>query len=247
MPFVVQEHLRGTGAESAAALLLQSSPMFIGHYGVGFAGKRFAPRVSLGTLILSAQLLDLLWPIFLLLGLEHVRIDPGNTQATPLDFYDYPITHSLVGALGWAAALGLVYFAIRRYAKGAWIVGACVASHWFLDAVVHRPDLPLVPGGAARIGSGLWNSLPATLAVELATLALGLALYLRATRALDRVGRWALWSLVLVLVGVWLGALLGPPPPSARAVALTGLGGWLFVLWGYWIDRHRQVGVERDG
>ncbi len=101
--------------------------------------------------------------------------------------------------------------------------------------------------GAARIGSGLWNSLPATLAVELVTLALGLALYLRATRALDQVGRWALWWLVVVLVGLWLGAMLGPPPPSARAVALTGLGGWLFVPWGYWIDRHRQVRVERDG
>lgn len=215
--------------------------MFIGHYGIALGSKHFAPKTSLGTLILSAQLVDFLWPIFLLLGLEHVRIDPGNTAATPLDFYNYPITHSLVSAVGWAAALGLVYLGMRRYRRGAWVVGACVASHWFLDAVVHQPDLLLVPGGRIRIGLGLWNSVPATVAAELGVLAIGMVLYLRTTKAVNRVGHWSLWLLVVVMVGLWLGAIFGPPPPSDTIVALTGLGGWLFVPWGFWIDRYREA------
>jgi hypothetical protein len=76
------------------------SPVFLGHYAVALGAKRIAPRVSLGTLILAAQLADLLWPAFLLMGLEHVSIEPGITAASPLNFTDYPITHSLVGALG---------------------------------------------------------------------------------------------------------------------------------------------------
>ncbi len=214
--------------------------MFIGHYGVALAAKPGAPRVSLGTLILAAQFLDLIWPIFLLLGIEHVRIDPGNMAATPLDFYDYPYTHSLGAVCGWAIALGILYFVIRRYARGAVVVGVCVVSHWFLDAIVHRPDLLVFPGGQTRVGFGMWNSLSATIAVELGSLAVGLGIYLIATKARDRAGRWALWSLIVLLIGIWLGAILGPPPPSVKALALTGLGGWLFVLWGYWIDRHRM-------
>lgn len=219
--------------------------MFVGHYGVALAAKRVAPKVSLGTLFLGVQLVDLVWPIFLLLGIEHVRIDLGNMVATPLDFYDYPYTHSLAGACGWAAGLALLYFAARRSARGAIVVGLCVVSHWFLDAAVHRPDLLFVPGGHTRIGLGLWNSLPATMAVELGTLAIGLGIYVMATKARDRVGRWSLWTLIVLLVGMWLGAILGPPPPSVKTLALVSLGAWLFVPWGDWIDRHRApAGAE---
>ncbi len=119
--------------------------MFIGHFAVGFAAKRVAPRVSLGTLVLSVQLLDLIWPIFLILGIEHVRIDPGNTAFTPLDFYDYPISHSLVTAIGWGALVGIVYFVLRRYALGAWVLAAGVVSHWVLDVISHRADMRPVP------------------------------------------------------------------------------------------------------
>jgi len=215
--------------------------MFIGHYGVSLAAKNLAPRVSLGTLILAAQFIDLLWPIFVLLGLEHVRIAPGNTLVTPLDFYDYPITHSLVGAFGWSVALGAAYFAARRSGRGAWVVGACVLSHWLLDAVVHRPDLPLIPGGTTRIGLGAWNSLPLTVGLELGTFCLGILLYGRVTRARDWVGSWALWSMLGFLALIWGASLVGPPPPSVRAVALSGVAAWMFVPWGYWIDRHREA------
>src|SRR5712692_10106137 len=121
--------------------------MFLGHFGVALAAKELAPRTSLGALVLAAQFADLLWPIFLLTGLEQVRIAPGITRATPLDFVHYPITHSLVGQALWGLALGLLYFSLRRNAKSAVIVGACVVSHWFLDVIVHRPDLPVVSSG----------------------------------------------------------------------------------------------------
>ena len=217
--------------------------MFIGHFAVALAAKKAAPKVSLGTLILSAQWVDLLWPVFLLLGLEHVRIDPGNTAVTPLDFYDYPITHSLAGALGWSVVLGLVYFAARRTAREAGIVGAVVFSHWVLDALTHRPDLALYPGSKTLVGFGLWNSVPGTVAVEFTMFAIGIVIYLRSTQARDGVGRYAFWSLIAMLAVLYIGNLVGPPPPSPRALAIVALGAWIFVAWAYWADRHRQAAV----
>jgi hypothetical protein len=214
--------------------------MFLGHYAVAFGAKKAVPAISLGTLLLSAQLADLLWPVFLLVGLEHVRVAPGATVVSPLDFYDYPITHSLIGALGWSLVFGFVYLAVRRYPRGAWVLAAGVLSHWVLDLIVHRPDLPLVPGGM-RVGLGLWNSLPGTLVVELGLYVLGIALYVRTTRAADRVGRYALWVFVALLVILYLGSVFSPPPPSDRLIAIAGLGQMLFVLWAYWIDAHRSA------
>ena len=229
-----------------AAALVYPSKMFLGHYAVGFAAKRLAPRTSLGTLFLSVQLADLLWPLLLLVGLEHVRIDVGNTVVTPLDFYDYPITHSLVGALGWAALLGLGYFIARRYSRGAWIVAGCVFSHWILDAVSHRPDLLLVPGGTTHVGLGLWDSLWGTVLAEGGIFIAGVVLYWRFTGAQDRVGRYAFWSLVIILDAIYALNLSGPPPPSVRAIGIVGLAGWLFVPWAYWIDRHRRPATQPD-
>jgi hypothetical protein len=215
--------------------------MFIGHYAVALGAKTISPRVSLGTLLLASQFIDLLWPIFLLLGLEHVRIDPGNTVFTPLDFYDYPITHSLLGVLGWSLGFGLVYYAIRRSGRNALILGSLVLSHWVLDLITHRPDLPLIPGMEARVGLGLWNSFPATVVVETALFVVGASLYLSATKARDRVGKYALWSFLLLLVALSVGNMVGPPPPNVQALAVAASGLWLFVLWGYWIDRHRTA------
>lgn len=157
--------------------------MFLGHYAAALAAKKISPRTSLGTFVLAAQFVDLLWPLLLLLGVEHVRIDPGNTAVTPLDFYDYPISHSLAGAVLWSAVLGLIYFLVRRSRRGAVVVGLCVASHWLLDFLTHRPDLPLAFGGEIRLGAGLWNSVTATIAVESGLFVAGIALYLDATRA----------------------------------------------------------------
>ena len=214
--------------------------MFLGHYGLALAAKRAAPRTSLGTLVFAAQFLDELWPLLVLAGVERVRIVPGLMAASPLDFVYYPWSHSLLMAAIWSALVGGVYFAVRRYGPGAWVVGLAVLSHWLLDVPVHRPDLPLWPGASApRVGLGLWNSVSATYAIELGLLALGVLVYVRATRALDRVGSWGLWALVAVLLLSYFGAG-GAPPPSERALALTTLAIWLFPLWAYWVDRHRE-------
>jgi hypothetical protein len=212
--------------------------LFIGHFGLAMAAKKAAPCPSLGTLVLAAQWVDGVWPIFVLLGWEEVAIVPGITTVTPLDFRWYPYTHSLLAGLVWAGLLSGAYYALRRDPSGARWLGALVLSHWVLDLVSHRPDLPLWPG-SPRVGLGLWNSLPATLIVEFALFALGAWVYASVTRARDRWGGVLFWAFVVVLAALYLVAVFGPPPPSVEALAISGILGWLFVAWAYWIDRHR--------
>lgn len=214
--------------------------MFLGHIGAALAAKRVAPRSSLGTLVAAAVWIDLVWPALLLAGVERVRVDPGNTALTPLDFERYPFTHSLVAVVLWSLAFGAVYLALVGYRRGAVVAGALVASHWVLDVVVHRPDLPIGWSGP-KVGLGLWNSVPASLAVELGLLALGVALYARAFPARDATGRRALAGLLAFLVAVYLANVFGPPPPSERAIAFGGFAQWLLVAWAAWIDRHRRA------
>jgi hypothetical protein len=216
--------------------------VFIGHAAIGFAAKRAAPRVSLGWLLLAAWALDLLWPVFLLTGIERVRIAPGATAFTPLDFVWYPWSHSLATTILWSLLCGGLYAALTRDRRGGAVLGVLVASHWFLDAIVHRPDLPLVPGLAARVGFGLWNSVPATLVVESGLYAAGVAIYTFTTRARDRVGRFAWWALVVFLAGIYAGDVSGTPPPSSAAIAwVCLLFGILIGPWAAWIDRHRSA------
>jgi hypothetical protein len=214
--------------------------MFLGHFAVALGAKRLAPRTSLGTLVAAAQLVDLVWPALILAGVEVVRVDPGNTAHTPLDFVSYPFTHGGTSVLLWAAAFGAGYFWRRRDRTGAWVVAGLVVSHWLLDALSHRPDLPLWPGGP-KVGLGLWDSVPATVAVEALLFAGGAFLYYRTTRWSDGVGRFGLYAFVGLLLLIAAGNLLGPPPPSAEAIGVAGLALWLFVPLAAWIDRHRVV------
>ena len=214
--------------------------MFLGHIGLALAAKKVAPKPSLGTALLAAQLPDGLWPIFLLLGWERVQIVPGTTAVTPLVFVSYPYTHSLVACALWGLLLGGVYFALRRDSGGAFWLWALVMSHWVLDFVSHRADMPLWPG-SERYGLGLWYSLPATLVTELALFAFGAWIYARVTRPRDRLGTMLLIAFVTVLVVIYLMSVFGPPPPSVEILALSGLLGWLFLAWAYWIDRHREL------
>lgn len=214
--------------------------MFIGHLALAFGAKRVAPAVSLGTMFLACQLADLLWPVLVLAGAEVVEIHPGDTVVTPLRFVHYPYSHSLVALLLWGALLALGYRVFRRSRLGPAVwVGALVVSHWILDVVSHRPDLPLTLGGPERLGLGLWNSLPATVIVEVLLFGAGVFLYARSTAARDRTGRVALWGLVGFLLAVYVVNLTSPPPPSAQAVAWAAQAMWLLVAWGYWVDRHR--------
>ena len=187
--------------------------MFIGHAAVALAAKPLLPRVNLAWPLAAAFWLDMVWPVLLLFGVEQVRIDPGNTAFTPLDFVHY---------------------------REAVILGLLVFSHWVLDAISHRPDLPLWPGSGTLIGFGLWNSVPATMIVEGAMFAAGVWIYARSAPSRDRTGTWAFRGLVGFLALAYLGNVFGPPPPNVQAIAIAGIaGGVLFTLWAWWADRHR--------
>ena len=216
--------------------------MFIGHFALGFAAKRLTPRVPLAMLFAAAQLADLLWPFLIAAGVEQVRIDPGNTAFTPLDFISYPYSHSLVLLVVWGLALGYVYVWRSRINSNALaVLAALVVSHWVLDFATHRPDMPLYPGGP-KLGLGLWNSVPATLAVESAIFAASIWIYARATRARDSVGRWGLVGLVMLLAVSYVAAAFGGPPPSVAAIHLTGIaGGAIILALAWWVDAHREV------
>jgi uncharacterized membrane protein YhaH (DUF805 family) len=209
--------------------------MFVGHLAVALAAKRRSPRVPLGWLIGASFGLDLLWPVLLLVGLERVAIDPGNTAFTPLNFESYPWSHSLAMVMGWAALVGVAAFGRLKSAQGAVLVGGLVLSHWVLDLVTHRPDLPLWPAGPL-VGLGLWNSIVGTLVFEGALLVAGVALYRQRMRARSAAGNWALFSLVAFTGIIWISGPWSPPPPHAQAIALVGLAMWIFPLWGRWID-----------
>jgi hypothetical protein len=215
--------------------------MVIGHYAVGFAAKRWAPRTSLGTLIAAGALLDLIWPVLLLAGIEVVAITPKATAVTPLTFISYPWSHSLIMSIAWGILFGTSYLLVRRYFVGAVIIALLVVSHWVLDFLVHIPDLPLVPGDGPRFGLGLWNSLPASLAVELSLFALGIWLYLTATTDRDRIGTWGLAGLATFMLLIFAGATFGPPPPNTAAIAYSDLGQWLIVGLAAWVDQHRRA------
>jgi hypothetical protein len=216
--------------------------MFIGHFALGFAAKRAAPQMSLATLFGAAQLADILWPVLVATGVEHVRIDSGNTAFTPLDFVSYPYSHSLAMLVLWAAVLGLGYrYVSGRSGRAMGVLAVLVLSHWILDWISHRPDMPLYPGGP-RFGLGLWNSIPATIVVELAMLTIGLWFYLRSTCARDAIGRWSLNLMVVVLLLVYLLNTAGRPPSSVTAIWVAGVVGTpLLLAWSWWTDRHRQA------
>lgn len=214
--------------------------MFAGHLAVALAAKTAAPRIPLWSLVAASFGLDLIWPILLLAGAEVVRIDPGNTAFTPLAFDSYPWSHSLIMVLAWGTIAGLVTLKGLNERKSAWTVGVVVVSHWLLDFITHRPDLPLWPGGQ-KVGLGLWSSIPWTLTLEGGMIAVATMLYLRSTRPIDGVGRWALWALVLLTGVIWASQPWSPPPPDPIAVAMVTLSLWLFLPWAGWIERHRST------
>jgi hypothetical protein len=215
--------------------------MFIGHFAVGLGAKALKPQASLGTYFLAAQFVDLLWPTLLLLNLEVVAIAPGITAMTPLDFISYPYTHSLLMAVVWSAvAFGIMYIVKKNVAVAA-LVGLCVGSHWLLDFITHRPDLPLTLAETTKVGLGLWNYKALTAIIEF-TMFLGAAWYYnKKCVSVDKIGTYGYWSLIAFMLFIHIGNLFGPPPPSVTAIAWAGHLQWLFIIWAYWVDGHRKI------
>lgn len=206
--------------------------MFLGHFAVGLAGRRLTPAVSLAVWFVAVQLLDLLWPVFLLTRLEHVRIAAvGPDPFLRLDFSDYPISHSLIGAIGWGLLFGGGWLLLRRSRHAALLLFGGVVSHWVLDAIAHRPDMPVLPHGP-YVGLGLWYWPALTIVVEIAMFAGGILLYVRAKQPTI-----AFWTLMIVLLALYLGSTFGPPPPDVTVLAQSALAGWLLVVWAWWADR----------
>jgi hypothetical protein len=216
--------------------------MFIGHYAVGLASKNLAPRASLGALVAAPILLDLLWPIFLLVGWEHVSVEPNPNPFLRLAFDSYPISHGLVAVLGWATLFAALYYGFTRYGVGAIAIWIGVASHWLMDYIVHRPDLPLYAGGTRLFGLGLWNHRWDTIAMEAAFFAVGILVYLRQTKAKDKTGEYAFWGFVVFLLLAYGIAAFGPPPPtSIRKLAIMTLCTAVLIPWAWWFDSHREA------
>lgn len=216
--------------------------MFIGHFAVAFAAKRAAPELSLGMLFIAAQLADLIWPTLVLAGVERLEIRQGITAVTPLDFVHYPYSHSLVAVVAWGTILGTAFYVVKKgHLLPPLVLAAVVMSHWVLDVVSHRPDMPVTLHGTARLGLGLWNNLTLTALVEVAMFAISVWSYVGTTRPSDRVGRWGLAALLIFLLSVYILTLLGPAPPNVAAVVWGAQAVWLLVAWAFWIDRHRTA------
>jgi hypothetical protein len=184
--------------------------MFIGHYALGLAAKRLAPRTSLGTLFAAPTFADLLWPVFLLIGWEEARMVPGPNPFLNLWLDSIPVSHSLAALTAWGLLFGYLYKTRTGYMRGAVVVGLLVLSHWVLDVITHRPDMPLYPG-SVTLGLGLWTSVVGTLVVEGLLFIACMAIYMQTTRAKDGIGRWGFWALIVVLVGLYGHALLAAP------------------------------------
>lgn len=215
--------------------------MFVGHYGAAFAAKRLAPKTSLGTMVLATLFADLLGWTLVVTGFEHFAIRPGITATNPLDLYDYPISHSLATDALWGVLLAGAYYLVRKYWRGSVVIFVLVLSHWFLDFIAHRADLPLAPGIHKYYGLGLYNSRPGMIAVEGLIWFGGIAIYLLATRSRKRVGTYVFWVGAAVVTWVWFVSLKGAPPPGT--IIQAGISSLLFmivtVVWAYWVDHLR--------
>ena len=216
--------------------------MVIGHFGFGLGAKKYAPKLSLGLIFLAVQFADLLWPDLILLNIEKVRIQPEDAKF-PLDFIYYPFSHSLLMSIFWAAVFGLIYWLIKKDRVSATVLGICVLSHWFLDLIVHKPDLPLYPGSSVLLGFGLWNWPWLTALTEGIIFFTGMIFYLQTTRARNPAGKWGFWLMIILLIVGHIAGVLSPPPGTVTAIGWGTQALWVYVLLGFWVD-HNRVAVQ---
>lgn len=216
--------------------------MFVGHFAVGFIAKRSAPRLSLGTCVLAATLADILWPIFMIAGLEQVQFKPGMGAANYFVASNIALSHSLLMDCLWGALFVTTYILFQRNVRSALILFAAVVSHWFLDVIAHRPDMPLAPGAHRHFGLGLWASIPATIIVEGGLWLLGIISYVRITRAKNWTGVYGFWITIVLFTLLWYQNIAGAPPANPRSAPISSLILFcLVVTWAYWMNSVRVL------
>jgi membrane-bound metal-dependent hydrolase YbcI (DUF457 family) len=214
--------------------------MFLGHFAVGLASKRFARRTPLVVLFTAALLPDILGQIFGPLGWEHASIQPGNTRFTPLNLYDYPWSHSLLMTIVWGTALALIWNFRTRDLMASCVICLATVSHWFLDWLTHGPDLPLYPGAHGRHGLGLWNSIHGTLAIEIAMFCIGIWLYVSVTKPRDWIGKYMFGCFLVLLLLIYVEIPFTPPPSNIRQMGFVSIALLAILLaWAAWVDNHR--------
>lgn len=217
--------------------------MLVGHHAIGFVTKPLAPRVSLAALQVACVFPDLLTFALQLVGIEHARVVRSITAFSPLDGYDVGVSHSLAASVVWAALFAGAYFLVRHDSRSALVLSGVVFSHWVLDFISHRPELPLVPGGSRLVGLGLWNSIPLTFIVEGSLWIAGILVYVRATKPISRPGTVSLFAFITILTLAWIATPFAPQPPGdfrpAALLTLLALYSGLFAL-AYWIDVSRS-------
>jgi hypothetical protein len=213
--------------------------VFIGHFAIGLGAKKVVPQVNLGILFIACQLLDFVWPVLVLLGIERVSVDYTATAVTPLNFEHYPYSHSLLMTLVYCFCAGVFGGMALKSLRVGVVIGVVTASHWLLDFITHRPDLPLWLGGE-KVGLGLWNHSALAVGVEVAIFSLGVFMYLKSKAHMSLTKKKWFYGLVVFLLVVYSGNIWGPKPPMeapAAMIAGPALAMWLFVLWGYLVDK----------
>lgn len=210
--------------------------MFIGHFALGLLVKKNSQLPSLAMMFIAVQLLDLIWPVLVLLGIETLIIDPENTKLTHLDFEFYPYSHSLFMSILWGLLLGIIYFLFTKNKKGSYILGVLVLSHWILDFITHRPDLPISPFTDMKVGLGLWNYPIVEIILEVLLFGAGAILYFKYARPERKISFWILIGFLLI---IHLINIMGPPPPDVMAVAWSANLMWIIIVWAWWIEKNR--------
>ena len=213
--------------------------MFVGHYGVAFAARGAEKRLHLWVYFLAVQWVDLVWTVLVFCGVERVHVQPGVNPSGPLVFDYYPYTHSLAAGMAWGAIAFMGYRVLTRMQgsqRVAAFLGLAVLSHWFLDLLVHQPDLPVYDENW-KVGLGLWNHPVIELTVEFALLAAGLVYYFKKSPELSKARRIAVVVLCLGMIAIQLAGDFGPPPESVRVMAVSGFVLYLvFALAAYFVE-----------
>lgn len=215
--------------------------MFIGHFAIGLGAKKFVPQVNLGLLFIFCQLLDLIWPVLVLAGIESVHVDHTATVVTPFMFDHYPYSHSLLATVIYGLVLGVTAGYFFKSKKVGLVTMLVTSSHWILDFITHRPDMPILFEGE-KVGLGLWNHLGLTVAIEVSMFVAGVLLFIKVGSLISKKQKLWFYGLCAFLLVSYAANIWGPKlpqdtPPSM--IAGPALSMWILVIWGYLVDRRK--------